>query len=201
MNLNGTIDIDNFFGGNGNNILDGSIGNDTVIGGNGNNILDGSIGNDTVIGGNHDDSLEGGSGDDLINGGNHDDVLQGGSGDDSINGGNHNDVLQGGSGNDYLNGDIGQDSLTGGDGADRFVVDSLDSLDIIVDFDSAQGDKILVDTVATGIEQITDITVLVGSGYDDTYEMRRVTSLYFEGERIIDFDDLVSLQVEDFEFI
>ena len=69
------------------------------------------------------------------------------------------------------------------------------------DFDASQGDKIVFDTATTGIAKAEDLTVSIGSSSSDMLELSRVTSLYFEGERIVEFDGLVSLQVEDFEFI
>ena len=181
--------------------LNGTTSNDNLFGSNGEDFLAGNSGDDTVIGGYRDDSLNGDSGDDLLNGGYHDDSLNGDSGDDLLLGGNHNDVLDGGSGNDTLNGGIGEDTLTGGDGSDRFIFNSLDSLDIIADFDSSQGDRIVFDTAATGVANVSDLTVSVGSSYNHNSELDRVTSLYVDGEKIIEFDNLVTLQIEDFEFI
>lgn len=199
--INGTISADRLVGGNDEDILNGNDGNDTVFGGYFDDIVNGDSGDDRLFGGYHDDTMDGGSGDDRLFGGYHDDIIDGGSGDDLLFGGGHNDLLNGGSGNDSLRGDMGEDTLTGGDGADRFIFDSLDSLDLITDFDSNQGDKIVFDTAMTGITEVGDLTVSIGSSSSDILGPSRVTSLYVDGERIIEFDGLVSLQIEDFEFI
>ena len=197
----GTTDSDTLLGKNGDDSLEGNSGDDTVIGGNHDDLLNGDSGDDTVIGGNHDDFLNGGSGDDLLNGGYHDDILYGDSGDDFLNGGYHDDLLNGDSGNDSLNGGIGQDTLVGGDGADNFIFTSLQSYDVIADFDSSQGDKIVFDNATTGVAEISDLTVHLGLSYENTSEFNRVTSLYVDGERIIEFDDVISLGIKDFEFV
>ncbi|MCC0179293.1 hypothetical protein I4641_20220 [Waterburya agarophytonicola K14] len=179
----------------------GTTDSDIIFAGNGDNFLAGNAGDDILEGGNHDDILDGGSGDDILEGGNHDDILDGGSGDDILEGGNHNDILAGGSGNDSLMGEVGRDSLTGGDGADSFIFTSLNSFDIITDFNSSQGDQIIFDSESTGVAEIEDLTVHLGIGYLNNSEFNRVTSLYVDGERVIEFDTVISLEVEDFEFI
>ena len=160
----------------------------------------GTTGSDFLLGENGDDFLDGGAGDDLVTGGYHDDSLDGGSGDDFLQGGNHDDLLDGGSGNDSLEGGVGLDTLIGGDGADKFIFTSLDSVDLITDFNSQQGDQIIFDS-ATGVTGVEDLTVHIGASYHHTSEPNKVTSLYVDGARIIEFDGVVSLQVEDFEFV
>ena len=196
----GTTDSDIFLGENGRDLLEGNSGDDILQGGNHNDSLEGDSGDDLLQGGNHDDLLDGGSGDDLLYGGHHNDILRGDSGDDLLRGGHHNDLLDGGSGNDSLEGSVGQDTLIGGDGADKFIFTSIDSVDVITDFDSDAGDKIVFDA-DTGVTEIEQLTVHVGVSYNHTSESERVTSLYVDGERFMEFDRVVSLQVEDFEFI
>lgn len=196
----GTSDSDAFFGENGDDFFDGVSGDDIIIGGYHDDSLHGGSGDDFLTGGYHDDTLHGGSGDDLLRGGYHDDVLFGDSGDDLLLGGNHNDFLDGGSGNDSLEGGTGQDTLVGGEGADTFIFNSLESVDVIGDFDQEQGDKIVFDS-ATGITEIGNLTVHVGASYQDGSELDKVTSLYVGEVRIIEFDRIVSLQAEDFRFI
>ena len=161
----------------------------------------GTTNNDNLFGQNGNDILQGNSGDDTISGGIHDDVLEGGTGDDLLQGGLHDDLLNGNSGNDSLIGEVGSDTLIGGDGADSFIFTSLDSLDAIADFNSSQGDKIIFDIFTTGVSNIRDLRVHIGSSYLDTSDRHRVTSIYVDGERIIEFDAIITLQVEDFEFI
>ena len=75
-------------------------------------------------------------------------MLEGGSGIDTLMGDDGDDVLYGQDGIDTLTGGTGFDYLNGGAGADSFVFASGDSgntlatADLIVDFSSAQGDRI-----------------------------------------------------------
>jgi len=82
-------------------------------------------------------------------------ILTGNDGNNSLNGGKGNDRLVGGLGNDKLIGKAGADVLTGGGGADSFVFDvkpSNTSVDKIVDFSSAAGDKLVFDdSIFTGL--------------------------------------------------
>lgn len=74
-------------------------------------------------------------------------VVVGGSGDDRLIGNSSLNWLAGGDGNDTLQGNGGRDLLIGDKGADTFVYisfeDSLvDTPDYIVDFNSAEGDRV-----------------------------------------------------------
>jgi len=107
--------------------------------------LTGTSGDDTIdlLGGN--DRYDGRDGNDAIMGGDGDDTLTGGNGNDSLNGYYGNDTLNGGAGNDSLTGFWGSDVLTGGTGADTFGVTWLNNpgdVDVISDFNRAEGDKI-----------------------------------------------------------
>lgn len=195
----GTSDSDALVGQNSSNLIVGDAGDDTIVGGDSQDSLTGGSGDDTIIGGKRDDSLTGGSGDDLLNGGRDQDNLIGDSGDDTIIGGHHDDSLIGGSGNDLLDGGIGYDTLLGGDGADSFFFTDLSGLDIIADFDSSQGDKIIFDTASTGIAQVSDFTVHLG--YSNATDNLKVTSLYVDNERVIEFNRVVVLEIENFEFV
>ncbi len=89
---------------------------------------------DTFVGTDVAEAVFGGKGDDSIFGLGSNDLLIGGSGNDTLNGGDGDDVLIG------LG---GRDVLVGGRGADRFVHTALsDGLDIVVDFNGAEGDKL-----------------------------------------------------------
>ncbi|MGR9246169.1 calcium-binding protein [Rhizobium leguminosarum] len=83
-------------------------------------------------------------------------ILTGNDGNNFLNGGKGKDRLIGGLGNDKLIGKIGADILTGGGGGDSFVFDvkpSNTSVDKIVDFSSAAGDKLVFDDgIFTGLK-------------------------------------------------
>ena len=83
---------------------------------------------------------------------NSNDVINGQGGNDIINGLSGNDLLRGGSGDDILIGAKGNDTLVGGAGADRFLYNtdaafalSAVGVDAIADFNSSEGDKIILD--------------------------------------------------------
>jgi Ca2+-binding RTX toxin-like protein len=112
-----SANIENVFGGSGNDFITGNAAN---------NSLYGNGGNDTLIGGNGSDYLDGGEGNDLLKGGNHDDVLVGGVG---------NDYLMGEAGRDILNGGEGFDTLVGGLGDDTYQFDTAtnNQIDTVVE--------------------------------------------------------------------
>ncbi|MGB1540187.1 MAG: M10 family metallopeptidase C-terminal domain-containing protein, partial [Rickettsiales bacterium] len=120
--------IENAYGGSGNdtihgndlaNTLIGYSGNDTIIGYRGNDSINGHYGNDTVNGHYGNDYLRGGAGNDTVRGGADNDTLRGDKGDDTIRGDKGNDAQWGDAGNDYLNGHEGADTLRGGAGNDE----------------------------------------------------------------------------------
>lgn len=148
--ISGNSGDDSLYGGGGNDTLNGGSDRDSLNGGAGNDILNGNDGNDYLWGDIGNDTLNGGSGSDTLNGDYGNDNLNGGSGSDSLNGGNQNDILNG-----YGNSINEFDTLTGGGGADKFMLGAFSSSSsntyykgsgyaTIVDYNSSQGDKILV---------------------------------------------------------
>ncbi|SCX67139.1 type I secretion C-terminal target domain (VC_A0849 subclass), partial [Pseudomonas sp. NFACC32-1] len=104
-------------------------------------------------------------------------VLTGNVGNNVLNGGAGNDQLDGGAGADMLVGGLGTDTLTGGEGADRFVFSALNELgkggirDVILDFNSLQGDKLDLSkldanilTIAINPFSFIDSNVFTGAG-------------------------------------
>lgn len=122
-------------------------------------------GNDTISGTRFDDRLIGGAGKDHIDGG---------DGDDQLLGSNGNDTLRGSDGNDLLSGEQGDDTLSGGKGADIFYFapypnlfppsPGIGGVDTIVDFSSADGDKIRLSALdaLTGASASNDAFIFIG---------------------------------------
>ncbi|MBS0333849.1 MAG: hypothetical protein JSS35_13865, partial [Proteobacteria bacterium] len=137
-------------GGQGQDLVWGDLGDDVVLGDAGSDTVHGGAGNDTVWGGgpgaaaDGDDVLSGDDGDDWIQGNQGADTIDGGQGADTLHGGQGDDVLTGGDGDDILSGDRGNNTLSGGAGADTFVAPSGGGMDRVLDFNAAEGDRVLV---------------------------------------------------------
>ena len=119
-------------GGSKSDVIYGLDGHDVIKGEEGDDILDGGNGDDRIIGDEGNDNLFGSLDNDFISGGNGEDLLVGSFGNDFLSGGIGNDELFGNQGNDVLSG--------GGDSADFF--DCGEDIDIVLDFNSKEGDKI-----------------------------------------------------------
>jgi len=166
-NVVGSVDADTvlgnaaqnqFWGGGGTDFLRGMDGNDQLWGGAAFDDVHGNAGDDTVhgddgadwvVGGKDQDLLFGDAGGDIVYGNLGNDTCEGGAGDDLVRGGKDNDTLSGGEGNDWLSGDRGDDTIAGGAGADIFHSSGDAGLDRVLDFNSAQGDRILLDPGTT----------------------------------------------------
>lgn len=153
-------------GNDGDDLLIGGVGFDDANGNAGNDTLRGGLGDDWVVGGKDNDLLFGDDGADLVYGNLGDDTCNGGAGADTLRGGQQDDVIYGGDGADYLSGDRGNDTLVGGAGADVFHSFADADLDLIMDFDAAQGDRIVLDGGAIySISQAgSDVVITMGSG-------------------------------------
>ncbi|MEH1938982.1 MAG: calcium-binding protein [Nostoc sp.] len=102
---------------------------------------------DNVIGTNESDSITGDS---------QDNLLVGNAGNDTISGGLGNDTIIGGE---------GKDILTGGVGADKFTFSSAnEGIDIIKDYNFAQGDVIQVSKLGFDTTKISDFFYDTSSG-------------------------------------
>ena len=140
--LVGTKRNDFIYGYNGDDTLSGRDGDDYFFGGIGNDKLYGENGRDWLGGEAGDDLLDGAAGDDQLRGGDGADILRGGTDNDLLVGDAGDDVLDGGTGDDGLEGRAGNDILTGGDGADTFTFGETDGVDLISDYNPAEGDAI-----------------------------------------------------------
>jgi Ca2+-binding RTX toxin-like protein len=176
LSVEGGLGADTIVGAASSDTLHGGPGNDSITGGAQFNAINGNTGDDTIIGrspvgdwllgGQGADSInaEQSTGHNIINGNLGNDVLRGGSGGDTLRGGQGDDVVVGGAGADWLFGDLGHNTLTGGGGADTFHALSGPSVDLVTDFNPAEGDRIVVDPgVVFTAEQVgTDTVVHVG---------------------------------------
>ena len=157
----------------GNDQLFGGVGFDDLNGNQGDDTASGGPGDDWVVGGKDQDVLRGDDGADIVFGNLGDDTSDGGAGNDLVRGGQGNDVLTGGAGDDFMSGDRGGDTLTGGGGADIFNSFGDAGLDLVLDFNRAEGDRVRLDPGSTysvsqkGADTVVDIgggarVVLVG---------------------------------------
>lgn len=120
-----------------------------------------------------DDEIYGLGGDDLITGWYGDDELRGGDGNDTMRGDGGEDHLHGGDGDDILDGGLHDDDLWGDDGADTFNFSNVISVDMIHDFDEAEGDVLRFSDILGGYDPgggdvITDWVLIEDSGADST---------------------------------
>ena len=89
------------------------------------------------------------------------DTVHGGAGNDNVFGGQGDDSLTGDDGNDYMSGDLGSDTLAGGAGADGFYIGVGGGSDRVIDFNSAQGDRVLMNAnVAYNMHQVGSDVVI-----------------------------------------
>lgn len=177
--------IDEGYGkGGGQNYLRGEDGNDTIIGGDNFDDLHGNAGDDNIEGGHGDDWVVGGKGDDRLQGQHGDDIVYGNLGNDTcygdwayyggpvigrdlIRGGKGDDSLIGGWGDDWLSGDRDSDTISGGAGADVFHTFGEAGLDMVLDFNRAEGDRVQLapGTAYTLAQAGSDVHInMVGGG-------------------------------------
>lgn len=110
------------------------------------------------IGNSLDNVITGSFESDTIDGQGGNDTLEGGLGNDRLYGKAGTDFLFGGAGQDYLNGEAGKDTLSGGLNGDEFYFWSTAdmgatqaTMDVITDFNAADGDIINVSSVDANI--------------------------------------------------
>ncbi|MCC5667328.1 hypothetical protein LC653_26460 [Nostoc sp. CHAB 5784] len=115
---------------------------------------------------------------DVINGQRGNDIINGLSGNDLLRGGSGDDILIGGFGNDTLVGGVGNDILVGGVGSDRFLYNTdaafaltAVGVDAIADFNSSQGDKIILDKTT-----FSAITSTAGTGFSNASDFKITSS-------------------------
>ncbi|MCI3131616.1 matrixin family metalloprotease [Phenylobacterium aquaticum] len=169
-------DVDNVIEGNGGqDYLRGGAGNDTLMGGDDFDDLNGNVGNDTeyggngadwVVGGKDNDQLYGESGNDIVYGNLGNDTISGGDGADWVRGGQGDDSVSGGAGDDLIYGDRGNDTISGGAGADAFHSFGDAGIDRVIDFNRAEGDRVILDpgTAYTVAQSGADVVISMTGG-------------------------------------
>jgi Ca2+-binding RTX toxin-like protein len=191
--LDGTNSANDLSGGAGNDTLYGYAGNDTIAGGAGNDTLDGGADLDTVSYASATGAVTvflwgsqatGADGTDAVYntenviGSGFADRLDGTNSANDLSGGAGADSLYGYAGADTITGGAGNDLLDGGADADRFVFTDASGLDQLLNFSSAQGDKIYlksgingssITTAAQALAHTSDMggnaTIDLGSGH------------------------------------
>ena len=150
-NIVGSSFADRLSGTSNDNKIVGAAGDDTIEGRGGNDVLDGGSGRDTVS----YEHAHSGVAVDLAT--SHAQRTWGAGTDilrrfENVTGSDHADHLSGNAGNNVITGGIGRDEMTGRLGADSFHFRSeADGGDIIRDFRSGEGDRILIDRAGFGI--------------------------------------------------
>jgi Ca2+-binding RTX toxin-like protein len=164
--INGGPVADYLRGGQGDDVIFGGPAFDDINGNQGNDTIHGLGGGDWLVGGQGADSIFGGGAGDILLGNLGNDTLVGASGGEVIRGGQGDDVLTGGAGNDYISGDRGNDTETGGPGADIFHSFSGAGVDRVLDFNVAEGDKVMLDPgTQFSVNQVGADTVIdMGNG-------------------------------------
>ncbi|WP_457660487.1 calcium-binding protein [Sinorhizobium medicae] len=176
--------VENVYGGSGDDFITGDALNNLFRGGGGNDVLDGGGGNDTadytdktasvvvtLAGATPVTVFVNGIAEDMIS--NFENVY-GGSGDDILTGDDRDNILRGEVGNDILNGGIGADSLFGGEGNDTVDggngVDTFDlrekTSSVLVQLNGANGATVFVGGVAE--DTIRNVENIVGGSAGDT---------------------------------
>ncbi|MBD2517377.1 FG-GAP repeat protein [Nostoc sp. FACHB-973] len=131
---------------------------------------------------NSNDVINGQGGNDIINGNNGDDLLRGGEGDDILIGGQGNDTVVGGKGNDVLIGGVGADFFAYN--SDGEFTTAVFGQDTITDFNSSEGDKIVLDKTT-----FSAITSAVGIGFSNTNDFQ-ITNLAGTSTATIVYDSV-----------
>lgn len=172
------VDIEGLEGGSGDNVLSGDAGTNALYGNLGDDILNGRGGNDYLLSDYGTDTLSGGGDDDDLQGGDDADTIYGGAGADRITlgvpgGGAVAERGYGGAGDDHFQGTVSDELLVGRSGRDsvRYGVicprcgeggpGSFDAVRVDLRLSGPQ------DTWDGGIDELSGIEALIGTGEDD----------------------------------
>lgn len=164
-------DIENGFGGSGNDVINGNHLRNVLMGGSGDDRISAFEGEDSISAGSGQDQLWGGGAWDYMHGNQGADTLWGGEGGDWVVGGQDGDLLHGETGDDYIVANLASDTAYGGDGRDTIL--GGQSEDVL--FGDAGDDWLIGDR---GNDQLTG-----GSGAD-TFQMMAQGGV----DRVTDFN-------------
>jgi len=162
--IGGASVADYLRGGDGDDSISGGGAFDDINGNQGNDTAHGNAGDDWVVGGKGGDALFGDAGDDIVWGNLGNDTLDGGDGADQVRGGQGDDSLAGGAGNDFISGDRGNDTETGGAGADVFHTSQDAGIDKVLDFNYAEGDRVMLDPGTTYVLHQVGADTVIDTG-------------------------------------
>jgi Ca2+-binding RTX toxin-like protein len=180
--------IENIWGGSGNDTVTGDAGNNEFRGESGNDVFDGGAGTDTADYSYLTDAskgvvltLSGAANSPVSVGGIAEDTIRnienvvGGSGNDSIFGDSNDNLLSGGAGSDTLRGGGGHDTIDGGDGND-WASYSDKTMPVSVTLSSAVDSTVYVNSIAENTLRNIETVVggsgndfLAGDGYDNRF--------------------------------
>ncbi len=149
--IQGDAGDDNLHGNDGNDVIYGGTGNDTIEAGEGNDWAEGGSGDDNMQGEGGNDTLFAGTGNDIVVGNGGDDIVFGNAGNDRVAGHDGNDTVLGGTDNGRaslvagrITGLVIGDTISGDGGADRFIWQKGDGVDLLLDFNPAEGDTLTI---------------------------------------------------------
>ena len=166
-------------GDDGDDAVTAGAGFDDINGNQGNDTLHGGLGDDWVVGGRDNDVQTGDAGGDVVWGNLGNDTVDGGDGADQVRGGQGDDSVAGGAGDDYVSGDRGNDTISGGTGADLFHGSQDAGIDRVIDFNLAQGDRVMLDpgTTYTLSQSGADTVIDMGGGHQMVLAAVQLSSL------------------------
>lgn len=146
--------------------MTGGSGFDDIHGNQGNDTASGGLGDDWVVGGKDNDLLSGDAGNDVVYGNLGNDTVIGGDGADWVRGGQGDDSVSAGAGTDLVFGDRGNDTISGGAGADDFRSFGDAGIDRVIDFNRAEGDRVVLDagTSYSVAQSGADVVVSMSGG-------------------------------------
>jgi len=105
---------------------------------------------------------------------------------ETLTGSSGSDIIDGGAGNDTIIGGVGNDTLTGGRGADNFVFGARSQLDMITDFNPAEGDRIVLDLGGSANKAVYSGQLWDGLSFDTVGGTCSVSCVDANGDSVMD---------------